>query len=128
MGAGALGGYEDVPQARMHEELARRRVYTHPIRWTSLGLSLLEAMHLGMPVVGLATTEAIEAVPAGAGVLSTDVGVLVDAVRGYVLDPERAAEDGARAREAALARYGLGRFIGAWDAALQRVARREVAA
>ena len=27
----------------MHDELARRRVYLHPIRWTSLGLSLLGA-------------------------------------------------------------------------------------
>ena len=37
--------------------MARRRLYLHPVRWTSLGLSLLEAMHLGMPVVALATTE-----------------------------------------------------------------------
>ena len=51
--------------------MARRRVYLHPIRWTSLGLSLLEAMHLGMPVVALATTEVPEAVPPEAGVVST---------------------------------------------------------
>ncbi len=63
MGAAALGGMENPPQARLHEEMARRRVYPHPIRWTSLGLSLLEAMHLGMPVVALATTETAEAVP-----------------------------------------------------------------
>src|SRR3954449_10993603 len=64
MDAGAIGGIEDVPQHRLHDEMARRRVYLHPIRWTSLGLSLIEAMHLGMPVVALATTEAPEAVPA----------------------------------------------------------------
>ena len=67
----------DLPQDRMHDEMARRRVYLHPMRWTSLGLSLLEAMHLGMPVVALATTEAHEAVPPGAGVCSTDVERLV---------------------------------------------------
>src|SRR4051812_8274732 len=37
-----------------HEELlanvARRRVYVHLTRWTSLGLSLLEAMVMGCPV------------------------------------------------------------------------------
>jgi len=54
---------DDLPQARLHDEMARRRVYLHPIRWTSLGLSLLEAMHLGMPVVALGTTEVHEAVP-----------------------------------------------------------------
>ena len=67
-----VGLFDDPPQAQMHAELARRRVYLHPVRWTSLGLSLLEAMHLGMPVVGLAATEAVEAVPAEAGVLSTN--------------------------------------------------------
>jgi hypothetical protein len=58
MDAGALGGREDVPQHLLHDEIAQRRVYLHPIRWTSLGLSLIEAMHSGMPVVALATTEA----------------------------------------------------------------------
>ena len=112
----------DVPQARMHDELALRRVYLHPIRWTSLGLSLLEAMHLGMPVVALATTEAVEAIPAGAGVTSTRVDVLADALRGFVADPDRSREAGLAARRAALERYGLGRFLADWDALLEEVA------
>ena len=57
----------DLAQERLHAEMARRRLYLHPVRWTSLGLSLLEAMHLGMPVVALATTEVVEAVPPEAG-------------------------------------------------------------
>ena len=64
----------DLPQAEMHAQLARRRVYVHPFRWTSLGLSLVEAMHLGMPVVALATTEAVEAVPPAAGACSNRHG------------------------------------------------------
>ncbi len=83
----------------------------HLPRWTSLGLSLLEAMHLGMPVVALAATEAYEAVPLGAGVLSTDPDVLVDAARRFVADPELARAYGKNARQAALARYGLDRFL-----------------
>ena len=47
--------------------MAEHRAYLHPYRWTSLGLALLEAMTLGMPVLGLATTAASQAVPAGAG-------------------------------------------------------------
>ena len=31
----------DLPQAELHATLARRRVYVHPFRWTSLGLSLI---------------------------------------------------------------------------------------
>jgi hypothetical protein len=118
MDAPALGGL-DLPQAELHAEMARRRVYLHPIRWTSLGLSLLEAMHLGMPVVALGTTEAWEAVPEGAGVVSTRLDVLEDALRRLVADPDEAHAMGARARAAALARYGLARFLADWDALLE---------
>ena len=115
--------HDDPPQAAMHAELARRRVYVHPVRWTSLGLSLLEAMHLGMPVVGLATTEAVEAVPPEAGVLSTRPERLWDAVREFLHDPDAARLAGKAARAAALERYGLDRFLRDWDALLGEVVR-----
>jgi len=113
----------DLPQAEMHKALACRRVYLHPFRWTSLGLSLIEAMHLGMPVVALATTEAVEAVPPAAGACSTRVEVLVAAVRRYLADRDAAAEAGRVARQAALARYGLGRFTDDWNRLLKEVTR-----
>ena len=115
-----LGG-EDLPQAKLHREMARRRVYLHPIRWTSLGLSLLEAMHLGMPVVALATTEVPEAVPPEAGVISTRVEVLERALRLFVNEPEEARARGKAARAAALCRYGLERFLSDWDDVLMEV-------
>jgi hypothetical protein len=121
IGAGALGGIEDLPQDRLHDEMARRRVYLHPIRWTSLGLSLLEAMHIGMPVVALATTEVAEAVPAGAGVVSNRIDVLREALGRLAADPTEASRMGAAAREAALARYGLGRFLDDWNEVLEEV-------
>ncbi|MFJ8693286.1 glycosyltransferase [Streptomyces roseolilacinus] len=111
----------DLPQRELHAAMAERRLYLHPVRWTSLGLSLLEAMHLGMPVVALATTEAVEAVPAGAGTLSTRPEVLARAARRYLAEPEAAAEDGARARQAALGRYGLKRFLDDWERVLTEV-------
>jgi Glycosyl transferases group 1 len=120
--AASVGGVGDLPQDRMHWELARRRVYLHPIRWTSLGLSLLEAMHLGMPVVALGTTEVHEAVPPQAGVVSTKLDVLVEAMRRLVRDREEAAERGRAARAIALERYGLARFLENWDDLLAEVA------
>ena len=122
IGAGALGGVGDLPQARLHDEIARRRVYLHPIRWTSLGLSLLEAMHLGMPVVALATTEVAEAVPPGAGVVSNRIDVLREGLRRFVEHPGEAQAAGSRAREVALTRYGLARFLADWDTVLEEVA------
>lgn len=120
MGSEPLGGL-DLPQTKLHDALADRRLYLHPVRWTSLGLSLLEAMHLGLPVVALATTEVVEAVPAKAGFVSTDVDVLLDAVRRLVADPEEARLRGQAARAAALSRYGLARFLAEWDALLAEV-------
>jgi hypothetical protein len=115
-----LRTFEDLPQSRLHAELARRSVYVHTARWTSLGLSLLEAMHLGMPVVALAATEAARAVPDGAGVVTADPDALVSATRAFLADPELARATGRRAREAALARYGLARFLAEWDVVLGR--------
>jgi hypothetical protein len=109
---------DDLAQDALHTELARRRVYLHPIRWTSLGLSLLEAMHLGMPVVALGATEAYEAVPPEAGVVSTKLDVLTGALRRLAADPGEAAARGVAARAVALERYGLERFQADWDAAL----------
>lgn len=114
---------EDLPQGRMHAHMAERRVYVHPIRWTSLGLSLLEAMHLGMPVVAVGTTEAFEAVGPEAGLVSTDVERLVEGVRAFLADPALAHAHGDKARAAALARYGLARFLTDWDRLLKEVAR-----
>ncbi|MFD7923404.1 glycosyltransferase [Streptomyces sp. NPDC059740] len=111
----------DLPQGELHPQMARCRVYVHPVRWTSLGLSLLEAMFLGMPVVALDTTEVREAVPPGAGVVSNRLDALTDAVRAFLTDREHAAAVGRAAREAALARYGLPRFLDDWEHLLKEV-------
>jgi glycosyltransferase involved in cell wall biosynthesis len=101
--------------------MARRRVYLHPNRWTSLGLALLEAMHLGMPVVALSTTEAPEAVPPDAGVVTNRMDRLEEALRRFVHDPDGAREAGLAARRAAREHYALERFLRDWDTLLARV-------
>ncbi|BCL26662.1 glycosyltransferase [Streptomyces aurantiacus] len=113
----------DLPQAELHPAMARCRLYLHPVRWTSLGLSLLEAMFLGMPVVALDTTEAREAVPADAGVVSNRLDVLDEAVRAFLADREHARRVGERARAAAQARYGVRRFLDDWEHLMKEVTR-----
>jgi glycosyltransferase involved in cell wall biosynthesis len=115
-GLPAVTAHEDLPQREMHEALAQRRAYLHLCRWTSLGLSLIEAMRMGMPVI---TTEAIAAVPPDAGVLSTRVSTLVEAAQWLIDEPHEAARLGARARQVALDRYGLDRFLADWDRLLE---------
>jgi len=112
-----LGG--DLPTRRLHESLAESRVYLHPLRWTSLGLSLLEAMHLAMPVVALATTEASRAVPPEAGAISADVDELVATARLLLDDPDEARARGRVAREYAREHYGLAAYQDRWDVLLE---------
>jgi glycosyltransferase involved in cell wall biosynthesis len=116
-------GAGDLRQPSLYREVAAHRLYLHTARWTSLGLSLIEAMHLGMPVVCLATTEAVRAVPIEVGVLSTDIDVLRGGVQRFIADPGLAVTAGKAAREFALANYGLDAFLTAWDGLLGDIAR-----
>jgi glycosyltransferase involved in cell wall biosynthesis len=75
-------------------------------------------MHLGMPVVALAATEAAVAVPPEAGTVTTRREVLTAAVARFLADPGLAAEAGRAARRHALERYGLKRFLDDWDQVL----------
>jgi glycosyltransferase involved in cell wall biosynthesis len=102
--------FDDLPQRKMHAGLVWRRIGLHPFRWTSLGLSLLEAMLLGMPAVALATTGVVEAVPPEAGVVSSRLDVLTSAVRRFVSGLLWPGQAGQAARPAALGRYSLARF------------------
>lgn len=114
-------GIGDLPQAVLHPAVARRRVYLHTARWTSLGLSLLEAMQLAMPVLALATTEAVSAVPAEAGAVSADIAVLTAKFREFLHEPDLAVLAGKSARQFALEHYGLDAFLRRWDSVLTEI-------
>ena len=124
----ALTTVEGLDQDRLHTEMARRRVYLHPNRWTSLGLSLIEAMLLGMPVVVVASTASAMAVPPGTGVASTRPDDLITALRELCHDPDLARAVGDRARAHALQRFALDRFLRDWDTVLADVVRDRPAA
>ena len=113
--------FEDVPQDAMHDALARRRVYVHPFRWTSLGLALIEAMQLGMPVVAVGAGAAWEAIPEDVGVVSTDVEKLTEAIRSFLHDFDAARVAGEHARRVARERFGLGRFLADWEQVYREV-------
>jgi glycosyltransferase involved in cell wall biosynthesis len=120
---GLDGRLHDVPQAQLHERMGRQRAYLHPYRWTSLGLALIEAMTLGMPVLALSTTEAPEAVPPSAGLVTCDVDRLERMARHLLDDPDEARERGLAGRAHALSRYGLKRFLDDWDHFVEEVTR-----
>ncbi|KZS62830.1 glycosyl transferase [Mycobacterium ostraviense] len=112
---GAVTGRGDVLAPQLWGHVARRRVYLHTARWTSLGLSLIEAMFLGMPVVVVGTTMAPLLVPGEAGVVSADVATLGRGLRDFMNDHQQAVSAGKAAREFATTRFSLDRFLAQWD-------------
>jgi hypothetical protein len=109
----------NLAQNDLHELIARRRLYLHLCRWTSLGLSLLEAMAIGLPVVALGTTEVWRAVPPGAGIVSTKVDDLVEAAQWLIKDHDAAVRLGQAGCVAVKERYDLDRFLFDWDRLLE---------
>ncbi len=115
-------GIGEVAHDRLPATLARYRFLFNPIRYTSLGLSVCEAMMLGMPVVALATTEYATAVENGvSGYADTRVDHLVERMRELLADPAEARRLGEGARRSALERFGIGRFVEDWNEALALV-------
>ena len=118
-----LAGHDNLSQHELHDRMPMHLAYLHPYRWTSLGLSLVEAMTLGMPVLALAATAAPESVPPEAGLVSADPAALAAMAKRWSADPELARVAGQAARHHALQRFGLGRFLDDWDRLLEEVVR-----
>jgi glycosyltransferase involved in cell wall biosynthesis len=129
MGSEAVGGLGEVPHDRLPRFIARYRFLCNPIRYTSLGLAVIEAMLVGLPVVGLATTEMATAVRDGVGgYADTDPGALVERMRELLADPARARRLGEGARRIAETRFSIRRFVDDWLDAFATVTGRRTPA
>jgi hypothetical protein len=116
MGSRELGGLGDVPIARLHGLIARYRFFFNPIRYTSLGLAVCEAMMLGVPIVALATTEYATVVENRvSGFVDTDLDRLVEGMLVLLADPAEARRLGEGARALAQERFGIERFVREWE-------------
>jgi hypothetical protein len=125
MDAPSVGGLGEVSPPRLPAFMSRYRFYFNPCRYTSLNLAVIEAMAVGLPVVGLATTEMVSVVQSGvSGYLDNRLPVLVAYMKRLLNDPALARRLGDGARRQARARFSLERFAADWDDAFQRVAGR----
>jgi hypothetical protein len=119
MGADELGGLGEISPPDVPRFLTPYRFYFHPVRYTSLGLALCEAMAVGLPVVGLATTELPTVVRNGVdGFVDTDVPRLVEAMQQLLVDWRLAQRLGESARATARERFSIRRFVHDWEAVL----------
>ncbi len=109
----------------LHRDLpafvSRYRFLFNPIRYTSMGLAVIEAMMAGLPIVALATTEMVTVIKDGVnGYIDTDVDRLFNNMSFLLRNQETANRLGLEARRAALERFGIGRFVADWNAAFAR--------
>jgi glycosyltransferase involved in cell wall biosynthesis len=125
MGTGELG-LGEVLHPQLPEFQSRYRFFFNPIRYTSLGLAVCEAMMMGMPVVGLATTELSAVIDNGySGFIHTDINYLIEKMKLLIKDPVLAKEIGNNGREVAMKRFNIQRFVNDWEQLFIAVASRK---
>ncbi len=125
MDAESMGGLGEIFPPDLPAFEAKYRYFLNPIRYTSLGLAVIEAMMVGLPVVGLATTEMVTAIETGvSGFLATDPMALIEPIRDLMADPDMARAMGQAARESALDRFGIDRFARDWEATFAELTGR----
>lgn len=119
-------GLGEIGHLELPAFMARYRFFFNPIRYTSLGLAVCEAMSVGLPIVGLATTEMTTAVRNGeSGYVDTRLDVLVERMQRLLIAPDEAARLGAGARQSARWRFGIHRFCSDWNAVLEAATRTD---
>jgi glycosyltransferase involved in cell wall biosynthesis len=115
MGAAEIGGLGEIANPELPFFMAQYRFYFHPVRWTSLGLSAIEAMMVGLPIVGFAATELVTVIRNGeSGYLDTEPANLVGFMRELIADPALARRLGENAQREARCRFGIDRFVHDW--------------
>lgn len=118
MQSAEAGGLGEIAHDRLAAFEARYRFFFNPIRYTSLGLAVCEAMMIGLPVIGLATTEMVTVVENGvSGYLNTDMEQLVACMQELLANPAEARRLGEGAQRHARERFNIYRFASDWNKA-----------
>lgn len=125
MGNESIGGKE-IQHPWLPEYIANYRFFFNPIRYTSLGLAVCEAMMLGMPIIGLATTEMATVINNGKnGYIHTDIDYLVNKML-LLLDNKSMAKVLSKgSRETAEEQFNIYRFTREWDELFHKVCNKE---
>lgn len=115
MGTKQSGGLDEVLHPDLPEFISRYRFFFNPIRYTSMGLAVCEAMITGLPIVAIATTEYVTVIQNKVqGFISTDVNELISNMKLLLQNHSLALALGENAKQTALERFDIKRFIQEW--------------
>ncbi|ERJ57286.1 glycosyltransferase [Sphingobacterium paucimobilis] len=108
-------GIGEVLHPQLPAFMSQYRFFFNPIRYTSLGLSICEAMMIGMPVVGLATTELSTVIKNEVtGFVHTDVKYLIEKMQLLLDVPSVAYDISHSATQSAKELFDIERFTRQW--------------
>jgi hypothetical protein len=114
MGTGELG-LGEVLHPQLPEFTSRYRFFFSPIRWTSLGLAICEAMMIGIPIVGMATTELSSVIKnERSGSVHTDLYYLIDKMKLLLENKNLAMQLGNEGKKTAMQQFNIRRFTKEW--------------
>lgn len=108
-------GIGEILHPQLPEFLSQYRFFFNPIRYTSLGLSICEAMMIGIPVVGFATTELSTVIRnKHSGYIHTDLHYLIDKMQLLLDIPAVAHDISHNSRIVAKDLFNITRFTEDW--------------
>jgi hypothetical protein len=108
-------GKENVTYQNLPEKLSHYRFLFCADRYASPGFAVYQALMMGMPVVGLATTELPTLISNEvSGFADSDLNYLICKMKALLDDQQLAIKMGLEARKSALQRFSLERFLADW--------------
>lgn len=120
MGTLESGGLGEVLNPQLPEFISHYRFFFNPIRYTSFGLAVCEAMTTGMPIVALATTEYVTVIKDGeSGFIDTNIERLIANMKSLVDNPVQARQMGEQAQRIAREKFNISRFTNDWKRTFQ---------
>jgi ADP-heptose:LPS heptosyltransferase len=125
MNSEAAGGLGEISHEMLPRFMSRYRFFFHPVRYTSFGLAVCEAMMIGLPIVALPVTEMPTVLRDDvSGVVEADIDRLMQRMALLLAEPDQARRLGEEARAVAQSRFSLERFTADWDRTLTSVIRQ----
>lgn len=122
-----MGGLGEVHNMDVAATMAPYRFFFTPIRYTSLGMALIEAMMIGQPIVGIAATELPTVIQNGTnGYVHTDRDKVLEVMKQLIAEPELARQWGDAARATARSQFAINRFVADWQDAIAQVTGHRV--
>jgi hypothetical protein len=122
MGTKEYGGLGEILHPQLPQFIGRYRFLFNPIRYTSLGLAVLESMIIGLPFVGLATTEYVTVTGNEvSGFIHTDIDYLIEKMQMLLMDKALAQRLGEQGKLNAEKRFNIQRFVKEWKETFEEV-------